>query len=42
MQDYTLADKSQEQIKDELRQFEHSINEIDSKFVILNNNLIKY
>ena len=37
-----ISDKSQEQIKDELRQFEHSINEIDSKFVILNNNLIKY
>ena len=37
-----MAEKSQEQIKDELRQFEHSINEIDSKFVILNNNLIKY
>ena len=41
-QQVTLAQKSQEQIKDELDNFKHSINEIDSKFVILNNNLIKY
>jgi len=40
--DDELGEKSQEEIEDELRGFEQSINQIDSKFVMLDNNLIKY